>query len=72
MKSIIKLSSVILALIIVLSIGTVGCKKGGTEDSGVAIDQTFNYEALPGNLSTYLDDNPDRGYRTEMSLNIKE
>ncbi len=73
MKSIIKLCSVILALIIILSIGAVGCKKSGNEeDTGYAIDQSFTYNDLPGNLSSYLDDNPDRGYRTEMVLGIKE
>ncbi len=60
----------ILSLILTFTIllACVGC---GT-NKYVEVSENISYAKLPGNLNTYLYDNPDRGYRTEMLLTIKD
>ncbi len=67
MKAILKLTALVLAVTVVLTLGFTGC---GNKSVDISENVTFN--SLPGNLNTYLYDNPDRGYRTEMLLTIKE
>ncbi len=70
-----KIRLVALLMAVTILIGAVGCSSGGSsasDDPGVPVSETVSFSTLPGNLNTYLYDNPDRGYRTEMVLNIKD
>lgn len=68
MNTALKLTTLVLSLVLVFSLFGVGCGK----TAGTPVNETVEFESLPGNLNTYLYDNPDRGYRTEMVLTIKE
>lgn len=68
MKRIFKLSALLLALIMLLSTGMVGCKNKEAADKLTPIDVTANYDALTGVSNDWLMYNPDRGYRTEMTV----
>ena len=72
MKYTIKLLALVLALAVILSVGIVGCKGNGENKaangnfSTTPINTTAEYVPLMGNQSSWLNANPDRGYRTEM------
>ena len=69
MKRIIKFVAFLLALIVVLSVGTVGCKKPtASAYPTTPIDVSASYDPLMGKNSEWLNANPDRGYRTEMTV----
>ncbi len=59
MKRTLKLISLVLTVAIIFTLGAVGCS------GGKGIEETVTYKPLPGNLNTYLIQNPDRGYRGE-------
>lgn len=73
MMKINRICAFIISVVLILSVGMVGCKKEtSSSQPGIPVDETVEFATLPGNLTSYLHDNPDRGYRTEMVLNIKE
>lgn len=63
MKKFVRLMAIALALILVFSLGTVGCK-----DSGEPIELEKTLTPLMGKQSDWIGHNPDRGYRTEMCI----
>lgn len=64
MKKIVRILSLVLSLVLLVSTA-VGCSKTPT---GEPIDVTNTYKALMGTQSDWLNSNPDRGYRTEMTV----
>ena len=69
MKRIIRLTALVLALAVVLSVGTVGCKKSiETVYETTPINVSASFDPLMGKNSAWLNSNPDRGYRTEMTV----
>ncbi len=62
MKVAMKLVAILLSLIILFSLGAVGCS------GGEKIDETVSYKPLSGSNASWLFDNPDRGYRGEWYM----
>ena len=67
MRKAFKVLSFLLVICVVLSLGTVGCKKSAeTAYETTPIDVSEEYTPLVGKQNDWLNYNPDRGYRTEM------
>ncbi len=63
MKKTVRAIAFLVALILVLSLGAVGCSG---EPKGEAIDVEGTYTPLVGVQNGWIIDNPDRGYRSEI------
>lgn len=70
MKKTIKILSLALSIIMILSVGLVGCKKEEKTVELTPIEVEATYEPLRGIQSDWLFSNPDRGYRTEICLRM--
>lgn len=69
MRKAFKVLSFLLVICVVLSLGTVGCKKTAeTAYETTPIDVSAEYTPLVGKQNDWLNSNPDRGYRTEISF----
>ena len=65
----VRLTAFILCLVVVMSMGFVGCKKSGeTAYETTPINVSAEFDPLMGKSSEWLNANPDRGYRTEMTV----
>lgn len=75
MKKLIRLTALLLSFVIVLCVCSAGCSKGRTTSYPTEpVDTTATYSPLKGTFANdaLLFYNPDRGYRTQMVITIKE
>ncbi len=64
MKRAMKLIALLLTVVTVFTLGAVGCS------GGESIDTQITYKPLMGVQSDWINNNPDRGYRTEICINL--
>ena len=72
MKLAVRIFSLVMTLVLIFSMGIVGCsgKKDPTAYPTTPIDVSAEYTALAGKQNDWLTYNPDRGYRTEICVRM--
>ena len=66
MKATLRILALFLSVVMVLTVGLVGCKKTDDSVNFTPVDVTTEFEPLHGIQSNWLNTNPDRGYRSEF------